>query len=108
MEQAPLIHGEKGGALGARGLYDELEPTDADDAQLLRAVSPHWLRPAYARTLVVDKRVPLSAAQALLGHAQVQTTAEYVKSDLSKLREFVEVGFGPPGNTFPAVFLLAL
>jgi integrase len=105
LEQVPLIHGEKAGHLGARGLYDEikavllavaieLEGTDAAGAALLRSVSPHWLRHAYARTLVVDKRVPLPAAQALLGHASVQTTAAYAKTDLSQLREFVEVGFG--------------
>jgi site-specific recombinase XerD len=52
------------------------------------------LRHAYARTLVVDKRVPLPAAQALLGHATVQTTAAYAKTDLRQLREFVELGFG--------------
>jgi len=107
LERVALIHGEKAQALGARGLYDEvkavlqavaedLEPTDAAGALLLRAVSPHWLRHAYARTLVVDHQVPLPAAQALLGHASVQTTAEYAKTDLSQLREFVERGFGPP------------
>ncbi|HEX6704717.1 MAG TPA: tyrosine-type recombinase/integrase [Albitalea sp.] len=105
LEHMPPIHGEKGGHLGARGLYDEvkavllavaaeLESADAAGAALLRAVSPHWLRHAYARTLVVDQRVPLPAAQALLGHASVQTTAAYAKTDLSQLREFVEAGFG--------------
>lgn len=103
-EQTPPIHGEKGGHLGARGLYDEvkavllsvadeLEGRNMASAALLREVSPHWLRHAYARTLVVDKRVPLPAAQALLGHASVQTTAAYAKTDLSQLREFVEEGF---------------
>src|SRR5262249_37150825 len=103
LERVPLIHGEKASSLGARGLYDEVkavlvavadevEPTDSAGALLLRAVSPHWLRHAYARTLVVDRQVPLPAAQALLGHASVQTTAEYAKTDLSKLREFVERG----------------
>jgi len=104
LEHLPLIHGQKASALGARGLYDEvkavllataagIESEDLAGAQLLRAVSPHWLRHAYARTLVVDQGVPLPAAQALLGHASVQTTAEYAKTDLSKLREFVERGF---------------
>jgi integrase/recombinase XerC len=104
LEQVPLIHGDKGGALGARGLYDEIrmvlqsvasaiQDADPTGAALLRKVSPHWLRHAYARTLVVDKRVPLPAAQALLGHATVQTTAAYAKTDLRQLREFVEVGF---------------
>jgi integrase/recombinase XerC len=109
LEQVPPIHGEKGGHLGARGLYDEvkavllavateLDRADAAGAALLRLVSPHWLRHAYARILVVDKRVPLPAAQALLGHASVQTTAAYAKTDLSHLREFVEEGFGPLGD----------
>jgi integrase/recombinase XerC len=66
---------------------------DEADALLLRSVSPHWLRHAYARTLVVDQGVPLPAAQALLGHASVQTTAEYAKTDLSTLRAFVDKGF---------------
>jgi len=109
LEQVPPIHGEKRGHLGARGLYDEvkavllatateLEMTDAAGAALLRLASPHWLRHAYARTLVVDTRVPLPAAQALLGHASVQTTAAYAKTDLSRLREFVEEGFSPLGG----------
>jgi integrase/recombinase XerC len=105
LEQIPLIHGEKAGYLGARGLYDdvkavllavasEIEQRDPQSGLLLRTVSPHWLRHAYARTLVVDKRVPLPAAQALLGHASVQTTAAYAKTDFAHLREFVEAGFG--------------
>lgn len=107
LEQLAPIHGEKGGHLGARGLYDEvkavllavateMESTDGAGAVLLRSVSPHWLRHAYARTLVVDKRVPLPAAQALLGHVSVQTTAAYAKTDLAQLREFVEGGFSAP------------
>lgn len=107
VERMPPVHGEKGGHLGSRGLYDEVkavllavasevEPCDAAGAVLLRTVSPHWLRHAYARTLIVDKRVPLPAAQALLGHASVQTTAAYAKTDLSQLREFVDAGFGLP------------
>lgn len=109
LERIALIHGDKGGSLGERGLYDEVkavleavavsvEARDAEGAALLRTVSPHWLRHAYARTLVVDHQVPLPAAQALLGHASVQTTAEYAKTDLSKLREFVERGFERDGN----------
>jgi site-specific recombinase XerD len=75
----------------------DLEGTDAaGGAALLRSVSPHWLRHAYARTLVVDRRIPLPAVQALLGHAAVQTTAAYAKTDLSQLRDFVEAGFASP------------
>lgn len=105
LELIPLIHGEKSGYLGARGLYNEvkavlltvaseIEQSDPQSGFLLRTVSPHWLRHAYARTLVVDKCVPLPAAQALLGHASVQTTAAYAKTDLAQLRAVVEAGFG--------------
>ncbi|MDG0854447.1 tyrosine-type recombinase/integrase [Roseateles puraquae] len=101
LETLPLFHGEKGGALGPRGLYDEVKAVlaavaaelgsqDPAQAALLREVSPHWLRHAYARTLVVDHQVPLPAAQQLLGHASVQTTAEYAKTDLRQLRDLVE------------------
>ena len=58
-------------------IADGIESNDLAGAQLLRAVSPHWLRHAYARTLVVDQGVLLAAAQALFGHASVQTTTEY-------------------------------
>lgn len=103
-ERVALIHGLKGGSLQSSGLYDEvkaifemaaatLEPTDPTSAATLRRASPHWLRHAYARTLVVDRQVPLTAAQALLGHASIQTTAGYAKTDLSQLRAFVDRAF---------------
>jgi site-specific recombinase XerD len=103
-EQIPLIHGFKGGSLQQAGLYNEvkvifdavakcIEQSDPENATLLRASSPHWLRHAYAKTLVVDHKVPLPVAQSLLGHASVQTTAAYAKTDLSQLREFVESSF---------------
>jgi site-specific recombinase XerD len=37
--------------------------------------------------------MPLPAAQALLGHASVQTTAGYAKTDLTQLRAFVDATF---------------
>ena len=103
-EHAPLIHGIKGGSLRSSGLYDEVKAivgavadqlgkTDHVGAARLRSASPRWLRHAYARTLVVDHQVPLPAAQALLGHASVQTTAGYAKTDLSRLRTFVDETF---------------
>ncbi len=73
----------------AAGLPDH----EAAQAMLLRAASPHWLRHAYARTLVVDHQVSLPAAQALPGHASVQTTAAYARTDLSQLRDFVAATF---------------
>ncbi|KML57079.1 integrase [Burkholderia cepacia] len=103
-ERVALIHGLKGGSLQSSGLYDEvkaifaaaaaaLEPTDPGSVATLRRASPHWLRHAYARTLVVDRQVPLPAAQALLGHVSIQTTAGYAKTDLSQLRAFVDRAF---------------
>lgn len=78
-EALPVIHGHKGEAMQSAGLYrevkaifaavaDGLQAREPAQALLLRAASPHWLRHAYARTLVVDHQVPLPAAQALLGH----------------------------------------
>jgi integrase len=58
---------------------DRIEKTDHAGAARLRSASPHWLRHGYARQLVVDHQVPLPAAQALLGHASVQTTAGYYR-----------------------------
>jgi integrase/recombinase XerC len=103
-EHAALIHGLKGGSLKTSGLYDEvkaifvtaadgLAKTDRAGAARLRLASPRWLRHAYARQMVVDHHVPLPAAQALLGHASVQTTAAYAKTDLSQLRAFVDGTF---------------
>nr|WP_322034028.1 tyrosine-type recombinase/integrase [Paraburkholderia sp. J76] len=103
-EQLPLIHSERGRALGASGLYDEvravfalaaarLPPEERAMRAALEAASTHWLRHGYARTLVVDHRVPLPVAQALLGHASVQTTAAYARTDTTQLRAFVEGSF---------------
>jgi site-specific recombinase XerC len=103
-ESVPLVHSEKRDALGHSGLYDEVKavlqtaeqrvpPGDGATRALLHAASTHWLRHGYARTLVVDHAVPLPVAQALLGHASVQTTAAYARTDLTQLREFVEGSF---------------
>lgn len=104
-EVLPLIHGLKGGSLRSGGLYNEIKALfhtvahtlDATEAPcgtaLLQAASPHWLRHAYAKALVIDNRVPLPVAQSLLGHASIQTTAAYARTDLSQLREFVEISF---------------
>ncbi|MBB3261878.1 site-specific recombinase XerD [Paraburkholderia bannensis] len=103
-EQLPLIHSERGRALGGSGLYDEvravfalaatrLPPEESAMRAALEGASTHWLRHGYARTLVVDHRVPLPVAQALLGHASVQTTAAYARTDGTQLRDFVEGSF---------------
>ncbi|AXL50877.1 integrase [Paraburkholderia caffeinilytica] len=106
-ERLPVIHSEKRDALGASGLYDEVKavfraaenrvaPGDGVTRTVLRAASTHWLRHGYAHTLVVDHAVPLPVAQQLLGHASVQTTAAYAKSDLTQARAFVEGSFPRP------------
>ncbi|QGZ56371.1 tyrosine-type recombinase/integrase [Paraburkholderia acidiphila] len=103
-ERLPLIHSERGHALGASGLYDEvravfalaaerLPPADGAMRAALEAASTHWLRHGYARTLVVDRRVPLPVAQTLLGHASVQTTAAYARTGQAETRAFVEASF---------------
>jgi integrase/recombinase XerC len=103
-ERLPLIHSERGRALGPSGLYDEVQavfalaveklpPADGAMRAALEAASTHWLRHGYARTLVVDHRVPLPVAQTLLGHASVQTTAAYARTGQSETRAFVEGSF---------------
>jgi integrase/recombinase XerC len=103
-ERIALIHSEKRDALGHSGLYDEVKAVllaaatrvpsgDLATLTLLRAASTHWLRHGYARALVVDHAVPLPVAQTLLGHASVQTTAAYARTDLSQTRAFVERSF---------------
>jgi integrase/recombinase XerC len=103
-EHAALVHGLKGGSLKGSGLYDEvkaifaaaadrLEKSDHAGAARLRQASPHWLRHAYARQMIVEHQVPLPAAQALLGHASIQTTSAYAKTDLTQLRDFVNQTF---------------
>ncbi|MBN3762028.1 tyrosine-type recombinase/integrase [Burkholderia sp. Ac-20365] len=103
-ESAPLVHSEKRDALGHSGLYDEVKavlqaaearvpPGDTATRALIHAASTHWLRHGYTRTLVVDHAVPLPVAQTLLGHASVQTTAAYARTDLTQLRDFVEGSF---------------
>ncbi|MGF6788366.1 tyrosine-type recombinase/integrase [Paraburkholderia sp. 35.1] len=103
-ERLPLIHSERGRALGASGLYDEVRAIFAlaatrapvEDRAIraaLERASTHWLRHGYARTLVVDHGVPLPVAQALLGHASVQTTAAYARTGQDEARAFVEGSF---------------
>ncbi|WP_166679025.1 site-specific integrase [Paraburkholderia sp. BL6665CI2N2] len=114
-ERLPVIHIEMRDALRTSGLYDEVKaifhaaehcvsPRDAVTLAMLRAASTRRLRHGYARTLVVDHAVPPPVAQALLGHASVQTTAVYAKTDLAQTRAPVEGRFPPrlplsnPGN----------
>ncbi|QMI49911.1 tyrosine-type recombinase/integrase [Burkholderia sp. MBR-1] len=105
-EVVPLFHGAKGGVLRGAGIYrevktifrevaDELKRTANGDPQrlhaasLLAGASPHWLRHAYARMLVIDNKLPLPVAQELLGHASIQTTAAYARNDSSAKHEIL-------------------
>lgn len=87
--ERPVRRGQGGVPCGGR----PGAPGDGATRALLRAASTHWLRHGYARTLVVDHAVPLPVAQQLLGHASVQTTAAYAKTDLTQTRAFVEGSF---------------
>lgn len=109
-ENIPLIEGKRGGALGASGLYREVKAALAQIAKAspdcdygsiaaLNLASPHWLRHAYARAMVVDHGAPLPVAQNLLGHANVATTAGYATPDLSEARRFVTRTFDAPEYT---------
>lgn len=54
---------------------------------------PALAAPRLCAHLVVDHQVPLPAAQAPLGHASVQTKADYARTDLTQLRAFVDSAF---------------
>ncbi|SOF00947.1 Site-specific recombinase XerD [Burkholderia sp. OK233] len=103
-EIAALIRGKRGAGLGASGLYREVKaafremasaiPASDTAARLvLGSASPHWLRHLVGKTLVIDKKVPLPMAAALLGHESVVTTAGYSQADLSELREIMQGSF---------------
>ncbi|WP_322048262.1 tyrosine-type recombinase/integrase [Paraburkholderia sp. J67] len=103
-EVEPLIRGKRGAGLGPSGLYRVVKaalremacsmPESEVAARLvLASASPHWLRHLMAKTLVIDRKVPLPMAAALLGHGSVVTTAGYAQSDLSELREIMEGSF---------------
>jgi site-specific recombinase XerD len=103
-ELLPLILGRRNGALGAKGLYREVKiafdemarsvpSSDPSTRLALRRASPHWLRHLVGKTLVVDNKIPLPVAQALLGHASVATTAAYARADLSELRTVMQQSF---------------
>ncbi|TDG02684.1 integrase [Paraburkholderia guartelaensis] len=102
-EVAPLIRGERGGGLGPSGLYRVVKSAfqeiaaampESNTARLvLESASPHWLRHLVGKTLVIDRKVPLPMAAALLGHGSVVTTAGYSQTDLSELRAIMEESF---------------
>ncbi|MEX3949878.1 tyrosine-type recombinase/integrase [Paraburkholderia sp. EG287B] len=103
-EVAALIRGKRGAGLGASGLYRQVKaafqemasamPASDTAARLvLESASPHWLRHLVGKTLVIDKKVPLPMAAALLGHESVVTTAGYSQTDLSELREIMQESF---------------
>jgi integrase/recombinase XerC len=102
-EVAPLIRGERGAGLGPSGLYRLVKsafreiaatmPANDTARLVLESASPHWLRHAFGKTLVIDRKVPLPMAAALLGHGSVVTTAGYSRTDLSELRAVMQASF---------------
>lgn len=109
-ENVSLIHGKRGAGLGKSGLYREVKAAlneiaetasgqDPVSLAMLHLASPHWLRHAYARAMVVECNVPLPVVQGLLGHASVTTTSGYAKTDLTEARCFVTRTFdGTPAS----------
>lgn len=102
-ETNPLIQGKRG-SLGASGLYREVKAafleiastmpaSDAAARLVLESASPHWLRHALGKRLVIDKKVPLPMAQLILGHESVVTTAGYSRTNVSELREIMQSSF---------------
>lgn len=55
----------------------------------LKNVTAHNLRHTFAR-MMIDRSIPLPDVQALLGHADISTTAIYLLPDENKLQEAVE------------------
>ncbi|MDP9649663.1 tyrosine-type recombinase/integrase [Paraburkholderia caledonica] len=103
-EVAALIRGKRGIGLGPSGLYREVKAAFREMASampasdtvahlVLESASPHWLRHLVGKTLVIDKKVPLPMAAALLGHGSVVTTAGYSQTDLSELRAVMQESF---------------
>ncbi|ABE46912.1 site-specific integrase [Polaromonas sp. JS666] len=81
-------------ALSSNGLYRTLKTffrqmarkeRDADLQARILKFSTHWLRHTFAHEVLRenDSDEGLKLAQQLLGHASINTTAEYVKQDLS-------------------------
>lgn len=65
-----------------------------------RAVSPHWLRHAYA-SHALDRGAPISLVQSTLGRASVTTTGRYlhVRPEASSARYLpVEEALAPTGS----------
>lgn len=100
IEAGPIVVSSVGRPLSASSLYREFRqamelvaahlPADATrELAKLKASSPHAFRHAYVHELVVRKSVPLPIAQMLVGHASIETTASYARTDETQLRKFV-------------------
>lgn len=105
-EVSPIVVSGVGRSLCASSLYREFSkamqlvaatlPADAvRELAKLKASSPHAFRHTYVHELVVRKHVPLPVAQRLVGHASIETTASYARTDETQLRRFVNDAFNP-------------
>lgn len=69
---------------GRAAEYASRESSSASDREYLadlQKASPHWLRHTYL-TRIVARNVPLQHAQANAGHARIDTTGQYLHTDM--------------------------
>lgn len=66
-----------------------IELKDPESARVLRAVSPHWMRHSNA-THALYRGMPIASVRDNLGHASIQTTSNYIHTDLSERHQETE------------------
>jgi integrase/recombinase XerD len=79
---------QRGGRLSRQGWW-QLLVQHAQNAGIMRAISPHKLRHSFA-THMLEGGADLRSVQALLGHADISTTQIYTHVLDEKLRTLVE------------------
>jgi site-specific recombinase XerD len=93
-----LFLSQRGRRLGVRALADALKKLGRQ-AGLRKTVKPHMLRRTFASTLL-KAGVSVRHIQLLLGHADLNTTALYLRLDTRELRR--ELLLKHPRETFDA------
>ncbi|WP_240990027.1 phage integrase family protein [Cupriavidus taiwanensis] len=61
----------------------QLEPSDPDGARRLRRASTHWLRHTHV-SHALDAGVPVEIVQQNVGHASLDTTTQYVRTEQAR------------------------
>ncbi|AHG66180.1 tyrosine-type recombinase/integrase [Advenella mimigardefordensis] len=72
-------------------LAKELENDAPFDAQVIRSITPHWLRHTFASMLV--KTTPLAQVRDMLGHASIHTTSLYLGTEKGEGEKAMERAF---------------